>query len=129
MNNDFITFLINQNPDRKITAALRLNQIFLLFEKTDFYKQFVSSASFDLNPFSLEWEYTVDFKIKKGFVIFLEDENNLDLIRVFVYPKGDEILLNPTKIINCSGILDDSLNSHFTKFWEDEMSSIYSELI
>jgi hypothetical protein len=119
--------LVFQNPRKngKINAALRLNEIASLFEKTDFYKQFVSKAGFELNPISFEWEYIIEFKKKTGFVVLMEDNHNLDLVKAFIYPKGNEILTKPNKFINCSNILDDSLNSHYTKLWENEMSSIY----
>ncbi len=129
--NDFNSFLMLQQTLEKIgSSGIRLREIARLFEKTDFYEQFVSSATgFEINCTSLGWEYIIKFKNKRSFVIFLVDQNNFDLIRVFVNPKRDELLCDPTKIIKYSGILDDSLNSHFTKLWEDEMSSIYSELI
>ena len=126
MNNPFL--IISRGAPPK--DSLRLNKLAELFKKTEFYLNFVSSITgFEINFSYFEWEYIIEIKNKKGFVVLLEGKDNPNMLRFFVYPKGDEQLLNPTKIINCSGILDDSLNSHFTKFWEDEMSSIYSELI
>ena len=126
-----MNIIVTENPrqDGGITATNNLNILREYMDETPFFKKFVSEHGFELNPRHFTWEYHIKFNQRNGFIVLSEDSKDPDNLMFFLYPKGDEILTQPTGVCRVHDMELPMHKAYYKRSFEKLLKSLYKEFI
>jgi len=87
--------------DKTLVGTPKMNLLAELIRNHTNYNKVVKQEGFDINPVGWLWEWTINIKGSKSFLVLQEQEKEL---YAYFYLKGSEVLTQPSFVIPVDSI-------------------------